>query len=404
MNKLAILLYCDSFETFFKLELGIDELTYLEGYRNDFSWYFCSGLREVGVEPIIYIFSRNQQFSGIHETHDGFKVRFIPLKYWYTFLLRRISGLLWHFRTPSSPIAPAIKYIQELTNILAGIDALKRSLQEDKVDVLYVQEYWTTRFDFLVDKLELPIIGADQGAKSIHSISRLKQKSFPKAHILTCLTTEELEKVENYGANAVYFPNPVDTEYFSPSDFPKKNGSKKTLLTVVRLNNKQKRVSDLIRSLLYLDHTWVLNIVGAGVDIQMLKDIVAELSLDDRVNFLGFMVVPDERREEYRTCDVYAMPSASEGLPLAALEAMSCGAPIVSSDIDAFKRIVQNDVNGLRVPVGNPRAIAAAVLKCYDNRQRYGLASRKIVLEAHSKKTFFTHLAQIVNDAVPLNG
>jgi glycosyltransferase involved in cell wall biosynthesis len=58
------------------------------------------------------------------------------------------------------------------------------------------------------------------------------------------------------------------------------------------------------------------------------------------------------------------MPSASEGLPLAALEAMSCGAAVVSSDISAFKQIVRNEINGIQVPVGEPLALAQGILKC----------------------------------------
>ncbi|MBW4483296.1 MAG: glycosyltransferase family 4 protein [Tildeniella torsiva UHER 1998/13D] len=401
MKKIAILLHTNSFEDFFKRELGIDEPYYLNDYRHDWSWYFCDGLKQFGSEPILYVFSGNYSFYGLHETRDGFKVRFLPLENWYISIGRKASNQIvyWQYKYGFKFFSPLVKYFSELLNALAGIKYLKYYLEEDRIDVLYIQEYWTTRFDFLVGRLKLPVIGADQGGKATNSIFSLKRKSFPKAYKLTCQTPEELEQVKRYGADAIYFPNPVDTDFFSPAEVQDKSNEQKTLLIVARLNDKQKRISDLIRALLYLDDEWSLDIMGIGADAQTLKDLVSELKLLDRVNFIGFVTEADVKRGKYRSCSVYVMPSASEGLPFAALEAMSCGAPIVSSDIDAFKRIVQNNVNGVRVPLGDPESIANAVLKCYENRHEYGLESRNIILKCHSNKVYFSTLSKMLEEA-----
>ncbi len=215
MKRVAILLYANHFDAFYKKELGIDEVTYLKEYRNEWSIYFFDGLKKAGINPILYIFSKNPTFYGFHKTEDGYDVRFLSLKTWYDMIGERISRKLWHLFFKYPLLVPSVKYFDELINIQAGIEALKTAIQEDNIDLLYVQEYWTARFDFLVHKLKMPIIGADHGGKSTYSIDWLKKRALPKAYKITCQTPEEVEKVRGYKAEAMYLPNPVDTDFFS---------------------------------------------------------------------------------------------------------------------------------------------------------------------------------------------
>lgn len=70
----AILLVSGTFEQFYSKTLGLDKNSYLNKYRNDWSWDYTKGLKDEKIEPIIYIAS--QKYQGINETKDGFKVRF----------------------------------------------------------------------------------------------------------------------------------------------------------------------------------------------------------------------------------------------------------------------------------------------------------------------------------------
>lgn len=393
-NRVALLLYCDSFESFYKRELGLDASTYLESYRGDWSWDYALGLQENGIDVTIYVMSLN--YSGLHETKDKFKVRFIPFKLWYKLIGKEVVSKLYRFgKTPLSPITTSWR---ELINTFGCFDALQVALEEDNISLLYIQEYWSSRFDFLVERLQIPIIGANHGGNDSLAIESKKRKALPKAYKLTCQTFEETEKVKGYGGDALYLPNGVDADFYCPSP-PKNQSVDKTILIVARLTDEQKRISDLIRSLVHLDSTWTLDIAGIGPDLKLLQNLAAQLQVSERVRFLGFVKDKTKLREMYHRCSVYAMPSASEGLPLAALEAMSCGAAVVSSDISAFKQIVRNEINGIQVPVGEPLALAQGILKCYKNRELYGRESRKIAVESHSKKQLFSRLVKIINSA-----
>jgi glycosyltransferase involved in cell wall biosynthesis len=59
--------------------------------------------------------------------------------------------------------------------------------------------------------------------------------------------------------------------------------------------------------------------------------------------------------------DVFVLPSLSEGLPLALLEAMFAGCPIVASDVGEVRTALNDGRAGLLVPPGNPEALAAAL-------------------------------------------
>jgi glycosyltransferase involved in cell wall biosynthesis len=83
------------------------------------------------------------------------------------------------------------------------------------------------------------------------------------------------------------------------------------------------------------------------------------LGVDDVVRFVGYRRdVP----ELLAALDLHVMPSLWEGLPLALLEALASGKPIVATRVGGNPEVVEDGVNGLVVPPADPAAIARAVL------------------------------------------
>lgn len=81
--------------------------------------------------------------------------------------------------------------------------------------------------------------------------------------------------------------------------------------------------------------------------------------------------------------DLFVLPSLQEAFPLAVVEAMSCGLPVVVSDVGGLGEIVTPGV-GVRVPAGDPASLAAAVAGLIENstaRAELGAAARARVLE-----------------------
>ncbi len=115
-------------------------------------------------------------------------------------------------------------------------------------------------------------------------------------------------------------------------------------------------------------------LVGDGQEEQALRDQVTRLGLDDHVIFTGYQedVIPF-----IRAIDILVLPSLSEGMPNAALEAMACAKPVVATRVGGIPEVVVDGVTGLLVEAAQPGELAGAMIALMDDRGRaeaYGAA------------------------------
>lgn len=93
------------------------------------------------------------------------------------------------------------------------------------------------------------------------------------------------------------------------------------------------------------------------------------------VTFLGHR---DDVERLYSTFDIYVLASHREGFPRSAMEAAACGLPLVATDIRGCRQVVDDDVNGLLVPVRDSKALADALARLVgdpDLRHRLGASA-----------------------------
>lgn len=108
-----------------------------------------------------------------------------------------------------------------------------------------------------------------------------------------------------------------------------------------------------------------------------LRELVRELGLTEAVHFLGHV---SRAKEFVIASDVFVLPSRTEGMSNALVEAFACGAAIVATDIPANAEICTDRVNSLLVPVGDSGLLAAAVSEIFASPQLasdLGAAARK---------------------------
>lgn len=137
-----------------------------------------------------------------------------------------------------------------------------------------------------------------------------------------------------------------------------------------RLAQYQKRVFDLpeiVSALLEMKIPVKLTIVGDGSEGQKLRSICEPLKQKGAVEFLG--TVPNEKvLEIYEQNDIFLLTSEFEGLPVSALEAMGRGCiPVVSDITSGIPELVENGVNGFRVPIGETRQFAQNIATLYQD-------------------------------------
>lgn len=138
-----------------------------------------------------------------------------------------------------------------------------------------------------------------------------------------------------------------------------------------RLDRYHKRVHLLLQTVAELkkekaDVTCA--IVGNGPDYGRLQKIRKLLDIKENVSFLGHRKdIPDI----LNNARIFVMTSAWEGLPSSIIEALVCGLPVVTSTAGDVADIIENDVNGILVPLDRPGDYARAILSLLRDRDLY---------------------------------
>ena len=138
-----------------------------------------------------------------------------------------------------------------------------------------------------------------------------------------------------------------------------------------------------------------LVLVGEGRLRQDLERQVRELGLSDPVRFLG---TRRDLPEIYRALDLFVQPSLWEGLPLALLQAMGAGLPVVATRVSGFREVIEDGVNGRLVEPGDPQALARVLLELYrhpEPRARLASAAPDTIRENYSLEAMLARLEEL---------
>ncbi len=133
-------------------------------------------------------------------------------------------------------------------------------------------------------------------------------------------------------------------------------------------------------------------IVGEGRARQALEEQVKGLNLEKYVHFAGFR---RDIHELLKGSDIFCMPSLSEGLPYAMLEASAAGLPMIVSEVGEMARLLTHGDNALLVPPGDAYALERGLVELIDNpdkaaflgRSAYNLVKNKLSMEQLIEKT-----------------
>ncbi len=137
------------------------------------------------------------------------------------------------------------------------------------------------------------------------------------------------------------------------------NGEK--LLVHVSNFRPVKRVDDVVlmfQRLLAIMPVRLL-MIGDGPERQRVETLCRQLEVSEHVEFIGKMTQPEDL---VASCDLFVLPSESESFGLAALEAMACSVPVVSSNTGGLPEVNVHGVSGLTNNVGDIAAMTTNAL------------------------------------------
>ena len=170
-------------------------------------------------------------------------------------------------------------------------------------------------------------------------------------------------QIEALGSDAVQIPNGVDVASYTCAPLlPEYPRPGQTVLFLGRFDEPRKGMAVLLAALPALVERFAdieILIVGRG-DEDELREQAGDLA--GHLRFLG-QVDDATKASALRSADVYCAPNTGgESFGIVLVEAMAAGTPVVASNLDAFRRVLEDGAAGLLVPIEDPGALAEAVV------------------------------------------
>lgn len=233
----------------------------------------------------------------------------------------------------------------------------------------------------------------------------LKEKLFSAEKIITISDYNKKYLCERFGIRPEKIKVihvGVSKKRFGKADTAK-SGNK--IITVARLVEK-KGLEDLIESLKILKDSRIdfsLTIVGKGPLKEGLSSSIKDAGLSDRVSFRAELD-DDELDGLLREASLFVLPCIKtddddlDGTPMALMEAMASGLPVVSTDVSGIPEVVEDGVTGILVPQKKPSEFAAAMKKILEDSSMakvMGAAGRKKIFSEFDAKDSASRLVSV---------
>lgn len=329
-----------------------EQLKYLKNYFNEV--YVISPVA-FGMERL-----RNTIYSDYQ--YDNVKVYFpkyfnIPFCYsqgrsiWKQFEQKAVTSLIKkerlkidiihaHFTWPSGAIAVDIKNRYNVPVIITEHTHISLYKELERNDHHYINALKNCDAIIRVNKKDIPLIKKYCGlnAKIFHIVNGFDPKKYRS------ISQEEARRILQIPIN------------------------KKIILNISNLI-PVKLQKDLIIAMSYVKNErddCICYIGGKGPERDNLSNKILDLNIQDNVILQGF--IPDEEMFLWmNACDIFVLPSLSEGNPTVMFEALGCGKPFVGTKVGGVPEIITSDDYGLLVEPGDPEDLAKQILVALDH-------------------------------------
>lgn len=328
----------------------------------------------------------------------------------------RVASLLNH-RRPGNSFTESLKNLDvPCDNVLIGNTSLVRQIGDvvriitkNGIDLLHTHGYRSDITGFAAARIAgIPVVSTVHGwtpislkLRGYESLDRFFLKRFDRVLCVSRRLHDEFAAKGMQPERLLCLPNAVSVPDLAPERrhaARKELGipaTEKLIITVGRLS-PEKGLDILLTAFAALPETNVrLVIVGDGPLLSGLIHQAGLLGVREQVTFTGFAA---DVGRYYAAADLFVLSSLTEGTPMALLEAMAWGLPVVATAVGGVPDILQDNVNGCLVKAGNAEALAAAmagVLGDGERAQKLGSAARTTIQERYAAKRWAREVESI---------
>lgn len=427
-GPVAILPWGDLFEDFLD---GVN-LT-VEDFANETAggWLFgyMEALKGAGMQSLIVCFSARVD-EALRLTHrsTGLPIWVLPASKTYRALRARCRNPLASTEAEGSGSAEGLSRMaywvvdQVLPYLATPPRTLAQILRRERCSAILCQEYEYPRFDICVvvgRAMRLPVFASFQGGNSQRWVSErlLRPLTLRACAGIIVGSDSEIDRVnKRYGLSrtrVTRLSNPLDASGLRRIDRATARTSMgveadaRLVIWHGRVDVKNKGLDVLLHAWQHLtqehpDPTLQLLLVGTGRDAPQFRHRLDVLALQGVV-WVDRYVTDRETLSHYLSAaDVYAFPSRHEGFPIAPIEAMACGLPVVAADAPGVVEILAGNESsgGLIVPRGDAVAFARALWRILEDgplRRELGRRARERAETAFSMETIGRRLVEVLH-------
>lgn len=197
--------------------------------------------------------------------------------------------------------------------------------------------------------------------------------------------------------NGVEIPREVSSEeiknlrnqyHITPTDF--------VIGTVGRLFDDHKKITDIIAAIKMVENVDNLKllVVGSGRDEELIKQKAIDLGVQDKVIFTGYQF---DTAPFYKLMNVFCIASQREGFGLVAAEAMLHRLPVIATKVGGLQNVVVHDETGILIKPNQPKDIALAINKLYNDPQLLDSFADKGFKRAMDNYTEERYVKEVIN-------
>ena len=256
---------------------------------------------------------------------------------------------------------------------------VRKWLKANDFDVLHIHEPFAPSVSVLaLWSTRLPVVAtfhaSVERSRALLAAKAGLQPALEKIHARIAVSPAARRYVvEHLGGSVVLIPNGVDVARFaSATPLEGWPGSSGAVGFLGRIDEPRKGLDVLLAAMSSVPDARLL-VAGPGDP----SDVEVPESVVDRVTFLG-LVSEEDKARFFHSVDVYVAPNTGgESFGIVLIEAMAAGAPVVASDLDAFRRVLDDGDAGELFETGNAPALAEVLNGLLaDSARRRAMAKR----------------------------
>lgn len=399
--------------------IGVSLEEFCTAFTGSWIYGYADALRAAGVRvTLIGVSSRVREPTRFTHDPTGATICILPATRVYLALrekarnpyARTVGHMFGEALSSQRLLFPVLAVLREIILYLPlSPSALARELRRQRCEAVLCQEYEYPRFDMCVllgRVIGIPTFASFQGGdyQRSHIERFLRPLALRACSGLIIAPRSEIRRVrQRYGispARIARIFNPIDIDTWRPSDGERARRqlsipvSARVAVWHGRVDMQKKGLDVLLAAWEIVCHKRsdrppTLLLVGTGPDAGALHQRITDMQESNVVWIDEFTSDRSILRTFLSAANVYVFPSRHEGFPVAPIEAMACGLPIVATDVSGIPDILERGEasGGVVVPVNDPEALASALGRLLDNpdeSRELGKHARKRVEELFS--------------------